>query len=141
MRASSIRARSSASAPPSRSGAEAGKPAPPVRLLHEPLHLRLGARQLGGRQPQLLHALLEEAQRVVERELVAVQPLDDLLQPLDARLEAHLGSSPARGAGSGVTVSAVAPTVPSRSCRVKLAPASKAATPSSARPSAARATA
>src|SRR4051812_46622959 len=65
-----------------------------VGTLDEPLHLCLRRGELRRCVTQAFHPLLEQSQSVVERQLLALQTGDDLLQSPDAILELHTSSLP-----------------------------------------------
>src|ERR671932_2117211 len=60
-----------------------------IGLLPQLHHLRFGRRELSRRRAQPLDPLLEQAQRAIEGEVLALQLGDDLLEAPDVRLERH----------------------------------------------------
>lgn len=105
-----------------------------VRTLDESLDTGLDLAQLLGGGAQARDALLEQSERALEVDLLGLQLDHDLLETLEALLEAHF-CSPAR------TSSARAATWPSRRTRVNGMSRWKPLIEVNACPSAARATA
>src|SRR5262245_37447429 len=71
------------------SGTKVVDPENSVGRLAELLESRLRFRERGGRGTQLGDPFLEQCERCVELELVALQLCGDFLEPLHAFLEAH----------------------------------------------------
>src|SRR5919108_2685817 len=83
-RTASTRARASVRyATTAPSGVEVFDPDIPRLIGQHLLHLRLGGREALACLAQPLHALLEQLQRGVEVELLALEPAYDLFQPLE----------------------------------------------------------
>src|SRR5690606_38523731 len=62
-----------------------------VELFHESLDAQLGTVQLSAYVAQVRDALLEQAERLVELEVIALQPGDDLLEARNTLLELEVG--------------------------------------------------
>src|SRR5690348_7778368 len=60
-----------------------------VVALDEPLHLRPSRGELAGCRAEALDALLEQSERLGEVELIALELVDDPLEPLESCLEGH----------------------------------------------------
>src|ERR671923_1644586 len=80
----STRARASARyATTAPSGVEVFDPDIPRLIGQDLLHLRLGGREALARLAQPLHTLLEQLERGVEVQLLALEPAHNLFQPLE----------------------------------------------------------
>src|SRR5215207_3413805 len=86
-RSSASRAASPSGTAPS--GTEIRKLELTVGVLHEKLHARLGARELGTGRAQSLDPFFEQLEGRLQLEPVALQLGDDLLQPGYGLLESH----------------------------------------------------
>ena len=114
------------------SAAKRIKPKRPVRLLEQLLDSCLGMGELIGGAPYARDAFLEECQRLVEREVVALQLGDDGFEPREIGGEGQRGSRGSRGSkgsrGRRMAFSARAVTSPSRTRSVNPSPIGNSST-------------